>query len=251
MFPFSRGDTSLRICNTLGPPGRRAGLAGSPGSMPAYGEEQEHREMALKTHRKELGRKKKKKTDRTIFHWKWPFQQKGWWFSLTLQGLQQSTVCFLAVSPSPFSLLSPAVIKITGWKKLQASQTGIVSSEALTATDPAPGLTEVQGHNRILQQELLGRSDSWVSEHELNIPSDASFWKPSSEKFDVFVILSLKKKKKSKNPFWREFQKWLLILFLLFIYLFIGWIFQRMDSVDADSKVSLKICFHFKPSLHS
>lgn len=77
MFPFSRGDTSLRICNTLGPPGRRAGLAGSPGSMPAYGEEQEHREMALKTHRKELGRKKKKKNWQNNFSLKMALSAKG------------------------------------------------------------------------------------------------------------------------------------------------------------------------------
>lgn len=42
------------------------------------------------------------------------------------------------------------------------------------ATDPALGLTEVQGQNSVLQQNLLGRSDLWVSELELNIPSDAS-----------------------------------------------------------------------------
>lgn len=101
------------FCNAVGPSDRRPcsprdSQAGQD-ARPA-GKGRGMKNWHLKAHREKLGRKILTKT---IFHWKLPIQQKGWWFSLTLQGLQQSTVCFPASSPSPLlSLLNLAIIKI-------------------------------------------------------------------------------------------------------------------------------------------
>lgn len=132
----------------------------------------------IKTHREELSRKILTKT---IFHGKLLVQEKEWWFSLTLQGLQWSTVCFLVNSLPPLlSLLNLAVIKILQVEKNSVSQMGSMSSKTVLAAGHQPGFMECRSgsHSRRQGKRYLVDIRAWTP--PVMLPSESlevrRFW---------------------------------------------------------------------------
>lgn len=134
--------------------------------------------IGIKSHREELGGKILTKP---ICHWKLLGQEKEWWFSLTLQGHQWSTVCLPVSSPPPLlSLLNLAVIKILQVEKKSVSQTGTMSSKTLLAAGHQPGFMECRSgsHRGKQRKRFLVDIRAWTP--PVMLPSESlevrCFW---------------------------------------------------------------------------